>query len=89
MRTQCLDLHYSWPEAEIQMKSGLDCPFNIHLFAAGYLHSVISALQQNIGPGPIRHYTENKTCRTEQKNEEENIFAENKSFLRTTGIIPQ
>lgn len=79
--------HYSRSEDEIQLELGGDYPLNIHLFIAGYLHSMILAVQQNRGPRPTRHYMENKTCRTEQKYKEENIFAENKSFLRTRGSL--
>lgn len=65
---------------KIQMESG-DRPLNPHLFIASYLYCMILALQHNRWPGPTRHYMENKTCRTEWKNEEENIFTENKSSL--------
>lgn len=66
--------HYSRSKEEIHLESGGDCPLNIHLFVAGYLHSMILTLQQNIGPGLTRHYMENKACRTEWKNEEEKYF---------------
>lgn len=69
MMTKCLDLHYSCSEAEVQLDSGGDCPLNIHLFVAGYLHSMILALQQDTGLGLTRHYVENKTSRTKWKNE--------------------
>lgn len=44
--------NYSRSEVEIHLESEGDRPFNIHLFVAGYLHSMTLALQ-NTEQGPL------------------------------------